>query len=54
VRRLDWKIAHHLPIKQNKSFDSLTPCYFRRRLKENDKMSLIFDKIIQIAQEKGL
>lgn len=43
VRRLDWKIALHLPVGQNVSFDSSTLCYFRRRLKENDKISLIFD-----------
>jgi len=53
VRRLDWKIALHLPIRQNVSFDSSRLCYFRRRLKENDKMSLIFDKVVQLAQEKG-
>jgi transposase len=53
VRRLDWKIALHLPIGQNVSFDSSTLCYFRKRLKENDKMSLIFDKIVKLAQEKG-
>jgi transposase len=53
VRRLDWKIVLHLPVNQNVSFDSSTLCYFRRRLKENDKMSLIFDKVVQLAQEKG-
>jgi len=53
VRRLDWKIALHRPLKENVSFDPSTLCYFRRRLKENDKMSLIFDKVIQLAQEKG-
>jgi hypothetical protein len=41
VMRLDWKIALHLPIEQNRSFDPSTLCYFRKRLKENDKMSLI-------------
>ena len=53
VRRLDWKIALHLPIAQNVSFDSSTLCYFRKRLKENDKISLIFDKVVKLAQEKG-
>jgi transposase len=53
IRRLDWKIALHLPIGQNVSFDSSTLCYFRKRLKENDKMSLIFDKVVKLAQEKG-
>jgi len=53
VRRLDWKIALHLPIMQNVSFDPSTLCYFRKRLKENEKMSLIFDKVVQLAQEKG-
>jgi transposase len=53
VRRLDWKIALHLRLRENVSFDSSTLCYYRRRLKENDKMSLIFDKIVWLAQEKG-
>jgi transposase len=53
VRRLDWKIALHLPVGQNVSFDSSTLCYFRRRLKENDKISLIFDMMVKLAQEKG-
>ena len=57
INRLDWKIALHLPVKQKKSFDSSTLCYFRKRLKrlkKNDKMSLIFDKILELAKEKGL
>ena len=53
VRRIDWKIALRLPIRQNVSFYPSTLCYFRKRLKENDKMSLIFDKIVRLAQEKG-
>lgn len=52
INRLDWKIALHIPIEQNISFDPSTLCYFRKRLKENDKMSLIFDKIIQFAIKK--
>ena len=35
------------------SFDSSTLCYYRRRLKENGKICLIFNKIIGLAQEKG-
>jgi transposase len=53
VRWLDWKIALHLPIDQNGSFDPSTLRYLRWRLKENDKLSFIFDKIVQLAQEKG-
>jgi len=53
IRRLDWKIALHLRLRENVSFDSSTLCYYRRRLKENEKMSLIFDKIVGLAQEKG-
>jgi IS5 family transposase len=53
IRRLDWKIALHLRLRANVSFDSSTLCYYRRRLKENDKMSLVFDKIVGLAQEKG-
>lgn len=52
INRIDWKIALHIPIEQNKSFDPSTLCYFRKRLKENNKMSLIFDKIIQFAIKK--
>jgi transposase len=50
VRMLDWKIALHFPVLKNVSFDPSTLCYFRRRLKENNKMRLIFDKIIKLAQ----
>ena len=53
VRRLDWKIALRRPIEENVSFDSSTLCNYRKRLKENDKMSLIFDKVVGLAQEKG-
>src|SRR4030066_334642 len=52
INRLDWKIALHIPIEKNTSFDPSTLCYFRKRLKENDKMSLIFDKIVQFAIKK--
>jgi transposase len=52
INRLDWKIALHIPIEQNTSFDPSTLCYFRKRLKENNKMSLIFDKIVQFAIKK--
>ena len=50
IRRLDWKIALHLPVWKNTSFDPSTLSYFRRRLKDNDKMQLIFDKTVEIAQ----
>jgi len=53
VRRLDWKIALHLPLLENTSFDPSTLCYFRRRLKEHDASSCIFDKIIQLAKQEG-
>ncbi len=53
VRRLDWKIALHLPVDYNDSFDPSSLCYFRKRLKENDRMSLIFDKILGLVQKKG-
>ena len=54
IRRLDWKIALHLPVGQNTSFDPTTLVYFRRRLKENGKMRLIFDKTIEIAKSLKL
>jgi hypothetical protein len=53
VRRIDWKLAPRLPFQQNVSFDPSTLFYFRKRLKENDKISLIFDKIVRLAQDKG-
>jgi len=52
-RRLDWKIALHLPLEENRSFHSSSLCRFRIRLKENQAMSLIFDKTVQLAQDKG-
>lgn len=54
IRRLDWKIALHLPVGQSTSFDPSTLVYFRRRLKENGKMRLIFDKTIEIAKSLKL
>lgn len=53
VRQLDWKIALHLPVWENTSFDPSTLCYFRRRLKESGKMRLIFDKTVEVAQKYG-
>ena len=50
IRRLDWKIALHLPVWENTSFDPSTLCYFRSRLKENGKMRLIFDKTVEVAK----
>ena len=54
VRRLDWKIALHIPVWENVSFDPSTLTYFRRRLKENQKMRVIFDKTVELAQCHGL
>jgi transposase len=54
IRRLDWKIALHRPIYENTSFDPSTLCYFRRRLKENGKMRLLFERTIEVAQALGL
>ncbi len=45
IKRLDWKIALHLPIDEKRSFDSSTLCGFRNRLKENEKSSLIFEQV---------
>ncbi len=53
VRRIDWRIALHLPIDQKENFDPSTRVYFSRRLKENDKIPLIFDKVLGLTQEKG-
>ena len=53
VRRLDWKIALHLPVWERVSFDPSTLTYFRRRLKENGKMRLLFDKTVDLAQTHG-
>lgn len=52
INRIDWKIALHIPLEENESFDPSTLCYYRKRLKENDGMSLIFDKTVKLAQEK--
>lgn len=51
--RIDWKIALRKPLEERVDFDPSTLCYFRKRLKENDAMSLILDKTIQLAKEKG-
>lgn len=48
VRRLDWKIALHLPIYENLSFEPSTLTHFRRRLTENGEMRLIFDKTVDL------
>jgi hypothetical protein len=34
-------------------FDPSMVCYFRRRLKENGQMRVIFDETIEIAQSLG-
>jgi hypothetical protein len=54
VRRLDWKIALHLPVGKKTSFHPSTLCYYRKRLRDHEAMSLIFDKTVKLAQEKGL
>ena len=51
--RIDWKIALRKPLEEKIEFDPSTLCYFRRRLKENEALSLIFDKMVQLAKEKG-
>jgi len=51
--RIDWKIALREPLEEKVEFDPSTLCYFRRRMKENEALSLIFDKTVQIAKEKG-
>ena len=53
VRRLDWKIALHLPVGEKTSFHPSTLCYYRKRLKDHEAMSLIFDKTVELAEEKG-
>jgi transposase len=51
--RIDWKIALRKPLEEKIEFDPSTLCYFRRRLKENKALSLIFDKMVELAKEKG-
>jgi transposase len=53
MRSIDWKIALHLPLEKNTSFHPSSLCRFRTRLLENQALSLIFDKTVQLAQEKG-
>jgi hypothetical protein len=53
VKRLDWKIALHLPIDARQQFDSSTLCRFRNRLKENIQSSIIFDTILEAIKKKG-
>ncbi len=52
TRRIDWKIALHIPLEEKVNFDSSTLCYFRRRLKENNALSIVFDKIVELAIKK--
>jgi hypothetical protein len=42
-----------MPIWENVSFDPSILTYFRRRLKENCKMRVMFDKTIELAQSFG-
>lgn len=53
IKRIDWKIALHLSFDAKKQFDSSTLCRFRKRLKENDKSSIAFDKILEGIKNKG-
>ena len=53
VKRIDWKIALHLPFDAKEQFESSTLCRFRRRLKENEKCSIAFDKILEGIKNKG-
>lgn len=53
IMRIDWKHALHLPLLLNSSFDSSTLVNFRKRLRENKKMSFLFDKILEMIKEKG-
>jgi transposase len=50
--RLDWKYALHLPLEEG-TFNSSTLCVFRRRLKEKEKESYLFDKLLELCREKG-
>lgn len=54
IRRLDWKIALHIPVWEKLSFDPSTLTYFRRRLRESDNMRIIFDRTLELAQSHGL
>jgi transposase len=51
--RIDWKIALRKAMEEKIEFDPSTLCYFRRRLKENEALSMVFDKTVRLAQEKG-
>jgi transposase len=51
--RIDWKIALRKPMEEKIEFDPSTLCYFRRRLVENEALSMVFDKTVELAQEKG-
>jgi transposase len=51
--RIDWKIALRKPLEEKIEYDPSTLCYFRRRLKENEALCLVFDKLIQLAKQKG-
>jgi len=53
IKRIDWKIALHLPFDAKQQFDSSTLCRFRRRLKENEKSGIAFDKILEGIKTKG-
>jgi len=54
IRRIDWKIALHVPVEESKCFDASLLCKFRRRLKSNDQSSIIFDKVLEEVKRRGL
>jgi len=51
--RLDWKIALHLEVNSKDVFEASTLCVFRNRIKENNKMCVIFDTILNQIKRKG-
>ena len=53
IRRIDWKIALHLPVEETEIFHDSLLTRFRKRLKENNESSLVFDKIVKFAQDKN-
>ena len=50
--RLDWKYALHLPLDDS-GFDYSDLCNFRKRLKANDKYTLIFDQLLEKIRSLG-
>jgi len=52
VMRLDWKYALHLPLDYA-GFHPTDLCYFRRRLVENEKEALVFDRVLKKVKALG-